>query len=505
MKKIYLLVVLACFSVSFQSCDFLTEYPPDRVAADEAIETVTDAETALMGSYAAMRDYWSRGAIELGDVMTDESFAALGCNRHMEMQAYMYSNNNSEVEELWSRGYQVINDVNRILAVIDGISGSTSQKNEIKGQALALRGIAYMELCKWFAIPFNVDSTAVGVPIKQTTQSNEKPPRASVKEVYDYAESDLLQAASLLAGKTATNEDNLRYLSIWSCKAFLARLYLYKTDYVKAAAYASDVINSNKFILISSADNMRSMWRNDVGTEIIFMLGYTNENLGGLIGANYYSVTRRVDPATGKEVLTAPVVNYVPSAQFLDLYNLFGPNNASKAAAADLRYADSTFFRTQTTIRGWQGKLCYKYPGNPKFTATNVNMPKIIRLPELYLIRAEAYANISGKKVDALADYNLLRKNRISGYVNETTMSDEELRDEIFNERLRELCFEGFYWYDLKRAQRGFQRNPTLVEQNYVDNAASRLAVDATSYRWQLPIPSNEVNGNKTIVLNPGY
>ena len=108
----------------------------------------------------------------------------------------------------------------------------------------------------------------------------------------------------------------------------------------------------------------------------------------------------------------------------------------------------------------------------------------------------------------AVADYNTLRSNRITGYVDES-LSGQALKDAIWDERVRELCFEGHHQWDLKRKGLGFTRVPI----NHVDNGVitnpgasqSELSVAPDDVRWQWPIPDNEIRANGNITPNPGY
>ena len=112
------------------------------------------------------------------------------------------------------------------------------------------------------------------------------------------------------------------------------------------------------------------MWTNDLATEVIFKVGFTVNSYGGALGQiffNYDYSTFRPD--------------YVPAAWVINSYD----NN-------DLRV--STFFQTYTTgySHGLSWPLLIKYFGNETFYDTkilHVSMPKVLRLSEQYLIRAE--------------------------------------------------------------------------------------------------------------------
>lgn len=499
MRTLYIKLSIFCTCCLLGACsDLLDKEPRGEITKDKAIENVKDAETALLGTYAVTRDYWTNLAIPASDVMTDAAFAVNGYNKLKDLQKYSYSSSNEEVTSMWLSLYQIINQSNNILNVIDGLDGNATTRSRIKGESLTLRAMAYMELCKWFATPYTTDSLAIGVPVKKTESADEKPLRSSLQEVFSLIEADLLSADNLLRSKTGVKADDLKYLSSWSVKSFLARFYLYKGDYKNAVKYAGQVIDSQQFSIYSQASDLSAMWKNDEGSEIIFMLGFTNTLLNGHMGETYYDITRSS---------TNPRINFAPSKTvLLDLYTQFGPANKSKFGTEDVRYQDKTYFVKQKSASGWEGYMCYKYPSNPAFIEVNVNQPKLIRLPELYLIRAEAHLKLKNT-AGALADYNALREKRIRNYVKETSFTQQQLEQEIFNERMRELCFEGHYWYDLKRANRGLHRRLTIAETGYADGAANALVVPADSYKWLLPIPLDEISGNPEIgkQKNPGY
>jgi hypothetical protein len=125
----------------------------------------------------------------------------------------------------------------------------------------------------------------------------------------------------------------------------------------------------------------------------------------------------------------------------------------------------------------------------------------------MYLIRAEANAEL-GNDAIALQDYNDLRSNRIEGYVSENLVGTA-LKDAIWAERERELCFEGHRLWDLKRKGLGFTRELVVhpVEGTITNPGPSQgeLTVTPDDLRWQWPIPDEELKANENITPNPGY
>ena len=96
------------------------------------------------------------------------------------------------------------------------------------------------------------------------------------------------------------------------------------------------------------------------------------------------------------------------------------------------------------------------------------------------------------------ADLNALRSNRITGYTNETFASASVLIDAIMLERYKELAFEGFRFWDLKR-------NDLPVNRLASDASADWQTLPVGNYRFVLPIPNSEILANPNIRQNDGY
>ena len=181
--------------------------------------------------------------------------------------------------------------------------------------------------------------------------------------------------------------------------------------------------------------------------------------------------------------------DYVPASWALNLYE-----------TNDRRYI--IFFSTQTT--GYAHRLTWpllvKYLGNEQFILNrilHVNMPKVLRLSEQYLIRAEAYCR-QGEYGKASKDISALRTKRYSQYGSASLTKENWLRT-ISDERVRELYMEGFRLNDLKRWGEeyadvndgySFVRKPQL----HSVEAGSSLKVKADNPLFVWPIPQHELN-----------
>ena len=170
----------------------------------------------------------------------------------------------------------------------------------------------------------------------------------------------------------------------------------------------------------------------------------------------------------------------------------------SLKAVSDV-YGDNRY--NNNAIGGWKS-----YPGIKKFL-DNVYNPAypthdissrdaiVIRLAELYLIKAEAQMQVGG---DALGTLNTLRgKRAIAGQDN--SIAGPVTIDVILDERAIELCGEQQRWFDLKRTR-------TLVDRVKSYNKQASGNIDGNIH-YLRPIPSAQMSAvtNSSTVAGQGF
>lgn len=135
-----------------------------------------------------------------------------------------------------------------------------------------------------------------------------------------------------------------------------------------------------------------------------------------------------------------------------------------------------------------------KYLGNEEFTNAqilHVSMPKVLRLSEQYLIRAEAYVQQAQPDYGrAGKDITTLRTARYSTYGGSTALSASNAMEVIEAERVKELYMEGFRLHDLKRWHKGFERKPQ--DQSLANGSSLKVEADDPLFVW--PIPQHELD-----------
>lgn len=491
MKKISILIlVMMLFLVS--ACeDFLTLNPHDQVATELAIETIEDAQVALNGVYSGFisTSYYGRNFVVYGDVQSDAVQSVIGYSNQLgEIHKWSFLSDDGGITNAWDLMYTVIVRASNIIDALPNIEATPEELNQIEGEARMARALAHFDLVKAFAKSYGQSNPAtdLGVPIIEHFEDGQ-PERNTIQEVYDFILDEAATAASLMADNTAEDVASVTFTPM-AAEALMARVNLYMGEWADAITHATNVIDGPYALAADSAE-YASMFLNDDGDEVIFRFGLTKADYNGrYIGYNYYDSSQGL-----------PSSDYIPAQWILDA---FSANDIRSDIV--LKFSDTKF--------GFDWDLVWKYPGNPLFyddptVTTNSNMYKLFRLSEMYLIRAEANAELDNDAI-ALQDYNDLRVNRFAPYV-PADLSGDALKNAIWDERQRELCFEGHRLWDLKRKGLGFTRvpvvHPTVGIITNPGPSQSELSVDASNIRWQWPIPDEELKANEVITPNPGY
>ncbi|WP_289054087.1 RagB/SusD family nutrient uptake outer membrane protein [Carboxylicivirga marina] len=479
MKNIFIIPLLIA-SLALVSCEeFFDLKPHNSTEESDILNDENDAQALLYGMYSKFKSGASYGKTitVLTDIMTDATLATSGFSNQM---GYMYAWNIQpgvgEISGLWGNHYSGIYLTNKIISNIDDVKGEEDNKNRIKGEALVGRALFHYNLVNFFAKAYdpNTANNDLGVPY-MTENVISQPKRDKVSAVYSAIKSDLQAAVDLLP---VGPQPDTEYFTKHFANGLLARISLDMRDYDAAIEYSEDVINNSGCTLLGGTAFI-NMWTYDSGKEIIWKVGYTDTDKGDAPGYNFVNSNNE---------MSAPFPDYIPANWLLNMYDQM----------IDVRF--HAYFKEMVTGFGWTGYLINKYPYNPELPPfkAGLNMPKPMRLAEMYLIRSEAYAmkdmdNEAANALSALLDYRL--------YPNPGVIEKgDDLKELIAEERIKELIYEGFYFRDLKRTNQGIERVP---QENTF--AANDLRIDADDFRWVWPIPTSELNGNDNIEQNEGY
>lgn len=443
MKKIYPTAFLAGCLFSLSACDsYLDIQPVGKVIPN----TLEDYRTLLTTAYdKKMSD---RGVCEL---RTDAAFVSTGSsydvNIYQDIETWNDVNPGTSTRQFgWSDYYSNIYYANAIISKQNDIAdGSLEDVNQLVGEAYMMRGYMHFLLVNLYGEPYTKAEgpESKAVPLKWDMDLEGTPERVTVKEIYDAVLSDI-ESAKKLMNKEIWETQYIYRFSLLAAEALESRVYLYMGEWEKAYKAAEQVLQAKADLVdlnISDGETLKLPGEFD-SKEMI----------------NAYEII------CGES--NAPSIKVVPA--FLERYE----------KEKDLRR--ETYFSQNNdgnyiSVRG--GKSQYKCS---------------FRTGELYLNAAEAAARL-GKLPEARKRLLQLVKNRYTpaGYEEKVkvikVMGQEELVKEISDERIRELAFEGHYWFDLRRTSR-----PKIEKK--IDGKSYML--EENDSRYTLRIPQDAIDAN---------
>lgn len=446
--------------------------PKTQVDAEVLYEREAGFKDVLYGAYVNMAS-----AQLYGQEMTFGLVDALG-NAYPNVEFFYSFAKNGEytsaqmepvITAIWSRSYNTISNLNNLISHLNTADPKMFREdnyNVIKGEALGLRGFLHFDMLRLFAPSFKANPGAQAIPY--VLDYTFKPtPYSTVTVVLDSVIADLIAAAALLqqsdpiyTGRIITpNVDDgyllnrAYHLNYYAVKAALARVYLYKGDNTNAALCADEVINSEKFSW-TRLDNIavldESKRDRTFKAEQVMVLDVAR------VADNI--INHLTGTPTGR---SGQAMWYVNS----DLNSLY-------TFANDWR---KLYFwspeRNSINNERYPTKL-YQPEGIPDTLARRV---PLIRLPELFLISAEASFDTDPEK--ARDRINTLRRHRGFEVDIPAGTPATALRTELLLEYRREFISEGILFYYYKRTD------------------ADRMANGAATFdktKYMLPIPVDE-------------
>lgn len=464
----------------FTSCsDFLTEEPKQEQSNELTFATfdgVNKAAAAMYGMFQS--DAWYDGEFTLmselrcGNAKNPTSVP--GSGRYRTDTQWIYSDRSTS--PLWSYAYYTIARANNVINNLDdkvGVDATQQQVNNVKAEALFIRALCYFDLVITYCQPYNYNATEddkMGVPLVLVTE-NGKPARDSKENVYQQIVADLLQAESIMADDYVRSgvTDKAATPTKPAIQALLSRVYLYMNKWQEAADYATKVINNKKYEL-APADAYAAMFSAataPAGGEIIFEVygSDKNEYWDNSGWAHLPYMTTTDDQGSHGDVCATK-----------DLYDLYSEGDVRKSM---YKQHGNDYFPT-------------KYSGKPKDSDPKYTNVPILRLSEMYLNRAEAIIN--GASVQGVTAESDLRKIATVRGASQTAAATKQ---GVFDERRRELAFEGHITADYARC------NKSMTRKDFDDSKNKDVAFP--SYMWALPIPNRERTANPNVAQNPGY
>lgn len=475
----YLVISSILFATTSCGNDWLDLDPSTAVDSETSIKQLSDIEFTLNGIYSTMQNSnaYSGRLMYYGDVTGDDMQAVSATKRTGDYYRFTYNKDNGPSTH-WSYLYSIIQNCNLILMNVDKLTieeGDESYRDDLKGQALAIRGLALFDLTRFFGYPYLKDNGAsLGVPIvKDLSTIDSKPARNTVAQCYTEIISDFTTSIPLLGSKF-----NKGKMNRWAAMGLLSRVYLYKGDNINALKTATDAIagaEKAKYALWTNAA-YATAWGSDA----------SSSNPGEVL----FEIVNLTTDSPGKE-----------SMGYLNSYSGYD-DMCLTVSFYKLLKADKDDVRLKLLkIEKKDYAYVFKYQPQQNELIEDANIP-IIRLSEVYLNAAEAAVkegdnDAAVKHLDAIVK-RANPKNTVTG----KTLTVED----VLNERRKELVAEGHRMFDVMRngmtLKRIEEKDSDIAKTNH---SASVMEFDWTYYKVVLPIPKWEINTNPNIVQNPEY
>ena len=348
------------------------------------------------------------------------------------------------ITAMWTKSYNTIANINNLIIHLDGADKNlfqTDNYNVIRGEALGLRAFLHLDMLRLFAPSYKSKPAAPAIPYV-TTYSFNITPVTTVTAVLDSVLSDLKAAATFLqqsdpikTGRAITSSIDDGYLlnrnyhmNYYAVKAVMARAYLYKGDLANAALCADEIIASQKFpwtrldqiAVLDDTKRDRSFTPEQVLVlDVPHLSDYIKDRLQEAPGG--YSTN-------------------------LALYYLTKDINSLYSFANDWR---KLYFWSPERSSTYPDRYSTKLRQPEGIPANLAQRVALVRLPELFLISAEAAFDTDPEK--ARKRINELRLHR--GFEVEIPAGTPAtaLRNELLLEYRREFVGEGLLFYYYKR------------------------------------------------------
>ena len=411
----------------------------------------------------------------------------------LEFSDRVYTSSNCNIA--WSTLYSMIYTSNSVADMIVDPQDATSKF--YLGQALGSRAFDYWVLAQLYQFNYVDHKSSPCVPIiteKNAVQvSAEGAPRATVEEVYAQIMSDINKSIELLTAAQAegVKRADKRYLDLATAYGLRARINLTMEKWSDAAADAEAAIKNSsatpytiaqvsKPAFMDSKDNAW-MWGIVIAeTDRVVTSGIVNwpSHMGSLSYgyANF----------SGGHQINKGLYNSIPATDVRKGWwideNCFSPNLDEDQAW----FVDYCAYAPYTNVK-------FAPYNNEVYTSTNANDIPLMRIEEMYLIKAEAEAMAGNPAAGAATLEGLIKTYRDPEYTF-ASASAQEVQEEVWHQRRIELWGEGLSWFDIMRLKKPVDRR----RGGYPDETmVFNIPYGSDIMLWR--IPESEIQANAQI------
>lgn len=487
-NRILNILTLAFVLSSVVGCkkDYLNTTPSDGISPEQAYSTISAVNSNINGTYLYTfafgsgngntgHDNFGQKSVDLandlvGNDMVVHSLGYGWYNTDYQYTAWQLPNGTgTRSDKVWSFYYDVIRKVNNLI-VATSSQPPSADLDRAKGQAIAIRAWAYMNLINNFQQTYKGNENAKGVPYYLGTETVDKG-RGTVSQVYTSIIADLTQAETLLNGKTRIDKTQI---DVSVVRGFRARVALAMEDWATAANYAN-LARQSYTLMSTTGYTARTAFSSITNPE--WMWGSLITAANATIYASFFS---HMDPSQlsyaqlgGQKKITKELYDQIPSGDVRKtVFQAPGTGNANFPDYCQKKHI-------VPTVGSWAADYLY------------------MRASEMYLIQAEALAR-QGQDANARTILEQLVKARNSAY-SAATFSGTALVNEILLQRRIELWGEGFSMFDIKRNNSGLNRPSGTGNHGAPNFNPVVYTLPPSSPLFLMRIPQRELDNNSAM------
>ncbi|RAV28623.1 RagB/SusD family nutrient uptake outer membrane protein [Sinomicrobium soli] len=485
MKKILFTVLV----IVLYGCSKLDIEPDGVNTSDNLFKSAKDAQATVNAIYAALQthDVYNQFMEVVQSQGTDDAEWGYGRNTSngdkLQMDKFQFDASSGLVYRFWENHYKNINRANIVIKNIPGMELDEEVKNRFLGEARFLRALMYFNMVRLFGkVPLLTSPTEV--------LENLDVARSEVEEVYDQIEADLQFGKEHLPSQYSPSDYGRPTRG--AAMSLLAKVYLTRKDYQKAAAEARSVMDLKIYSLWPEYEEVFDIANENTG-ESIFEIQFTNtQGTSSTVSSSYQGFFKPPSSVLppGPEGFAGYGDNPVTENHYL-----------SYAPGDKRREVNVLYIPTAPSSIQYPYYVNKYHDPNAITVEDGGNNYYILRYADILLMYAEAENELSAGSPQAYEAFNQVRR-RAFGYPVQapspadltTGLSQEQFRDSIMLERRHEFAFEGQRRFDLLRWGKLLEamnaQDPTIdIQDRYV----------------LFPIPTDELLLNDLLDQNEGY
>lgn len=493
MKTLKYLLAIFSVTVMLSSCmeDFLEEEVYSNLERPNFYKTEADAITAVSAVYNNFQFYgnewWNAGNAYM--LMTDASTDIMFTHWWAAFENYTYNSSTNEILQCWNWCWNTNNNANIAIGRLSDITMDETLKARLIGEVKFLRALNYFNLVRfWGDVPY-IDYEISGF---EDVQMVSRSPKA---EVYDKIIQDLQDAIAVLPASYSSAE-NAGRATKGAAKALLGKVYLTRGW----GGSPASINNADLQLAVGLFEElMAAPYTYDLATDVRHEFDYTKENtpsLGHIFSIQYSQAlgsegTWLAQNMQAMELESSWWGYSAPESwiqgpggyeiNWVDGWNPVPVDNRLKYLWEN--YTDLWWYYW---CKKWQYEHYQGWAEHPQnFT--------LIRFADVLLMHSEALNELKASPdAQVVSSINRVRQRAGVALYDPADWTKATLRDEIQNERNRELWGEGHSWFD-------YVRKGMLIDRML---AAGVPAAMVTSKNYLYPVPQAEIDINPNLLPN---